>query len=64
MAREIARLNKLKFTGTAGVLLKSKAKGYIPEIKPVIERLKEAGFFLRQELIEHILAQAGEIETN
>ncbi len=41
---------------------KSKAKGYVTEIKPIMERLKEAGFFLRQESFENILAQAGELK--
>jgi len=62
LARKIASLQNLKFTGTAGVLLKSKAKGYVTEIKPIMERLKEAGFFLRQELFENILVQAGELK--
>ena len=29
LAREIAKLQDLKFTGTAGILLKSKKKGYL-----------------------------------
>lgn len=62
LAREIAKLHDLKFTGTAGVLLKSKSNGYITEIKPIIGRLREAGFFLSQELFEYILAQAGELK--
>jgi len=61
LAREIAALQDLKFTGTAGILLKSKKGGYLTEIKPVLERLKEAGFFLRDELFRSILKLADEV---
>lgn len=63
LARQIAKLQNLKFTGTAGVLLKSKAKGYINKIKPIMDHLKESGFFLRQELFDDVLEQAGELKS-
>src|SRR4030043_1838639 len=49
IARKIARLQKLKFTGTAGVLLRAKKEGHIKEIKLIIRRLKEAGFYISDE---------------
>ena len=34
----------------------------LPTIKPIIEQLKESGFFLKQESCDDILAQAGELK--
>lgn len=55
LARRIAKLHSLKFTGTAGILPKAKKKGLINEVKPILNRLKDCGFFLREELIADIL---------
>ena len=63
LGRKIAKLQSFKLTGTAGVLLRSKKEGYIAEIKPMIERLKEVGFYLSDELIAEILKIAGESEN-
>jgi len=60
LAREIARLKSFRFTGTAGVLLKAKQKGLINELKPVLHRLKDAGFYLREELLVDLLKLSGE----
>lgn len=60
LARRIAKLQAFKFTGTAGVLLKARKKGYITEIKPLIERLREVGFYLSDRLIADILKMAKE----
>ena len=61
LARKIAKLQSLKFTGTAGILLKAKKEGFINEIKPILNRLKYSGFFLREKLIADILKLSGEI---
>ena len=61
LARKIAKLHSLKFTGTAGILLKAKKEGFINEIKPILNRLKYSGFFLREKLIADILKLSGEI---
>ena len=60
LARKIAGLQKLKFTGTAGILLKAKHKGYIKKIGPIIKQLKENGFYLSDMLIKNILIIAEE----
>lgn len=60
LARRIAKLQAFKFTGTAGVLLKAKKEGHIAEIKPLIEKLREAGFYLADKLIADILKMSGE----
>jgi len=61
LARRIARLHGLKLTGTAGVLLKAKAKNHITEIKPFLNKLKDVNFFITNNLINEILKIAGEI---
>lgn len=61
LAREIAKLLSLNFTGTAGVLLRAKKEGLINEIKPVLDKLKAAGFFLKDKLVDDILKLSGEI---
>jgi predicted nucleic acid-binding protein len=58
IARKISRIQKLKFTGTAGVLLRGKKEGYVKEIKSVIKRLKEVGFYLSDELYTATLIAA------
>ncbi len=60
LARKIAKLQAFKFTGTAGVLLKAKKAGHIAEIKPLIEKLREAGFYLADKIIADILKMSGE----
>ena len=42
------------------MLLKAKKEGYLTEIKPILERLKMAGFYLNNQLIAEILKIAGE----
>jgi len=46
LARNYAKELKLKITGTLGVLLKAKQKGYLNLINPVIEELILLGFRL------------------
>lgn len=60
IARQIARLQGLKITGTAGVLLKAKERGFIGEIKPLLTRLKDAGFYITDSLTNSILRLAHE----
>lgn len=59
--RKLARSYHLSFIGLLGILLKSKQKGLIPEVKPLILRLKdEAGFYISQSLFQEVLSLAGE----
>ena len=55
LARKIARLQELRFTGTAGLLLKAKKEEHIPEIAPLLRRLEAMGFYLSNTLIDEIL---------
>jgi predicted nucleic acid-binding protein len=60
LARRIARLHKLRFTGTVGVVIKAKQVGFIPKVSPVVADLLEAGLWLHDSLIAEVLRQAGE----
>lgn len=61
LARRIAKLQSLKFTGTAGILLKAKKEGFINEVEPILNQLKDVGFFLREDMIANILKLSGEL---
>ena len=38
-----------------------KLKGLLGEVKPVIERLKEEGFYLSNDLVDRLLKDLGEL---
>lgn len=59
-ARRIAKQIGLKLLGTIGVLLRAKRAGIIVEIKPVLDRLNEEGFYISVGLYQKALAIAGE----
>jgi predicted nucleic acid-binding protein len=46
LARRHARLLKITFTGTLGVLLKGKQQGHLPAVAPVLDELEALGFRL------------------
>lgn len=60
LARRIAELRGLKFTGSAGVLLKAKQQGYIISISPILEQLLKLGFRISNRVKNDILKLAGE----
>ena len=60
LARRIAKMQGFRLTGTAGVLLRSKEKGLIPALRPVIEKLLSLNFRLNTDLVKTILELAGE----
>jgi len=61
LARRIAAVNNMTFTGTLGVVLKAKQAGYINEVKPIINALRAAGLWMSDVLIESVLSQADEV---
>ncbi len=50
----------LKVTGTIGILLKSKSKGLIHEIKPLLNELSLKGVWISDALKQEIITLAGE----
>lgn len=60
LARKHAQLLSLPFVGTLGILLKAKASGHIPAIKPVLDRLDELRFRLHADTRKAVLKLASE----
>jgi predicted nucleic acid-binding protein len=58
--RKLAKQFGLNITGTLGVLVQAKLNGYIPTIKPLIDKIKEPDFRLSEQLVQETLKQAGE----
>ena len=58
--RLIAQANGIRIMGTLGLLLISKREGYLERIAPLIEQLRQHGYFLGDELIAQVLQLAGE----
>jgi predicted nucleic acid-binding protein len=60
-ARSIATRMGPQVTGTLGLLLRAKQKGFVPRIQPVIARLRADGHFhIAPAVVTQILAAAGE----
>ena len=60
-AKKHAKYLELPVTGTLGVLIKAKQKGYIDELKPILHQMIEHGIYLSNSLVELCLKQVGEI---
>ena len=58
--RKIAEKLKLNYTGTIGVIIRAKLKGIIPSIKPLLAKIKQAGFRLGDDAEQQALKEAGE----
>ncbi|MEZ8217904.1 hypothetical protein B0813_001441 [Candidatus Fervidibacteria bacterium JGI MDM2 SSWTFF-3-K9] len=58
--RKVAKQLGLKITGTLGLLLTSKQRGLISEVKPFVEQLLQLGFYADGDLVRLVLSMAGE----
>ncbi|MEK7256196.1 MAG: DUF3368 domain-containing protein [Bacteroidota bacterium] len=64
LGRKIAESEGLKVIGLLGVLRDAKKLGYLSEIKPIIQELRQtARFRLSEALIQLILTEAGELDN-
>lgn len=59
-ARQVATFHRLQFSGTAGVLLRAKEAGLIEAVRPLLQGLVAAGFYLRSRHLTAICRMAGE----
>lgn len=59
--RAAARVLGLKTIGTLGVLSLSRSKGFVTELKPLITRLQQSGYYLATNLVENVLRAHGEL---
>ncbi|ABU58433.1 DUF3368 domain-containing protein [Roseiflexus castenholzii] len=60
LGRRSARHLGLTITGTVGILLKSKALGYIETVHPLLTMLQQRGIYLGDALVRRALEIAGE----
>jgi predicted nucleic acid-binding protein len=58
--RRYAKRLSYPLTGTLGVLLAAKAKGFISAVFPLVEQLLQEGLYLHPEIVEEVLKLAGE----
>ena len=56
IGRRLARLSNLSVTGSIGVLIKAKSLGYDVSIPDALERMRQRGIWLSQEVIRFALA--------
>ena len=61
VGRRVARLNGLRVTGSLGVLIRAKREGHSLVMSDAVSRMREAGIFLSDRVIEAALHEAGEI---
>lgn len=59
-ARKIAEQLNLPITGTLGVLIEAKKKGFIKSLQTVLKELAKTNFRLTDELIHYALKMTGE----
>ncbi len=59
-ARKIAQRLNIKQIGTIGLLLRAKRRGLVETIRPHIDALVENNIYIRKELIDWVLKDAGE----
>jgi hypothetical protein len=59
-ARRLARTLQLPIIGTLGLLLAAKRRRILPIVRPCLDALRNASFYLTPDLYRRVLAQAGE----
>ena len=60
-AKKMAKFLGFNVTGTLGVLLKAKNKGYINEIQPFVDKLQDNGFYVSFQVKQYVLEEAKEL---
>jgi predicted nucleic acid-binding protein len=59
-ARRLASHLGLPVLGTLGILLRAKARGLVPQVRPLLQMLHEQDFRMSEQLFDAIVAAAGE----
>jgi predicted nucleic acid-binding protein len=59
-ARKVAEILNLEFTGTLGIIVKAKHLNIVNSVKPIVQRIKEAGLRFSEAVEKDILRQANE----
>jgi uncharacterized protein len=58
--RAVARRIGLEISGTVGVLIEARRQGKLAAVKPLLDRLRQSGFWLSAQVYQSALKQAGE----
>jgi predicted nucleic acid-binding protein len=61
IARRIAKVNRLAVTGTLGILIRCKEKGFLSSIRPILEKLQKTSMWLSDEVLQSALEEAKEL---
>lgn len=59
-ARRCARAMGLAIIGTLGIVGRAKANGLIEQAGPIVQRLRETGLYVSDELVQRLLHEVGE----
>ena len=60
LGRAEARKKGIAIVGTLGLLVQAKQRGLTTQIKPLMEQLRQKGFWINEKLFQKVLAQVGE----
>lgn len=60
LARKKAAHIGLRMTGTLGILLMAKEAGLIPNVKPILDELRQTDFRMGERVYQDVLSRAGE----
>jgi predicted nucleic acid-binding protein len=58
--RKVAREMGVQITGTLGVLVTAKEKGYIKAVKPIIQKMEKTNFRVSEALLQKVLEKVNE----
>lgn len=58
--RKVADRLKLRYSGTLGLILRSKQDGIIKSVNPILNKIRSTNFRFSHELLETVRKQAGE----
>jgi uncharacterized protein len=61
IGRRVAALQGARVIGSAGILLIAKQRGLVAAVRPVLEEWRGWGYFLSEDLMKAVLAQAEEV---
>lgn len=60
-ARRVAERFGIRRIGTLGILRRAKKAGLLEQVRPLVEQLRENGIYMRQNLVDAVLRDLGEI---
>ena len=63
-ARRVAEHFGISRIGTLGILRQAKKVGMIELLSPLVEQLQQNGIYMQQSLVNAVLRDVGELETN